>query len=192
MGKRFNSKPKVVVPRNKYVPYKGYRKARFRASFRARVGRLPGLTDKFFRLFSMFLVCLVLFTVVYDMEYEAYTKTVQSVYMISETVEDAADLAVNGLLAIGEWSTNLKESFSSKQGDQYEFHVKINGSYYRFKVLYVGKVLWSSQYEILEAYNGYESWVGMTFCIWLGWVTCPDYGMRVFKIYELPSEGVQT
>ena len=189
MGKRFNVKPKAVVPRNKFVPYKGYRKARFRASFRARVGRLPGITDKFFRLFSMFLVCLVLFTLVYDVEYDVYSKTVNSMYMITESVADAADLAVNGLMAVGEWTTNLKEASSSKKGEQYEFHVKISGSYYRFKVVYIGKVWMSSQYEILEAYNGYESWVGMTFCHWLGWVTCPDFGMRVYKIYELPSEG---
>lgn len=172
-----------------HVSATGHKKVHRRAAFRAGVARKVTFGDRFFRLFSLFLVCLVLFSAVYELDYSTYGTVTNSLYTLTETVSDAANSIVKGLLSVGEWTSNLKEASSCKQGEKYQFHVKIKGSYYRFDVVCVDKVMWSPQLEIIKAYDGYDKWVGKTFCMWMGWVTCPDYGMRAYKCYHYEEQN---
>ena len=64
----------------------GYKKAHRRAAFRAGVARKISLGDRFFRMFSFFLVCLVLFAVVVGAEYSSYQTAVKGVYHFTERV----------------------------------------------------------------------------------------------------------
>lgn len=172
-----------------HIANTGYRKQRFRASFRARAGRLPGLTDKFFRLFSMFLVCLVLFASVTNAEYSMYQEAVDGLYTFTESVSDIAQTTLRSIRAASDWVGNIKDMHELEDGEKCVLSVKIKGNFYRF--VCTAKNMKISDYAHLKiemALDGYEKWQGKKFEPFMGWLKCPDWGIRVYSCYEYEGE----
>lgn len=189
MGKRFKFTPQKpgIIPKAKPGPHgrprspkvdvqyplnvrgiaeRGHRKARFRASFRTRVGRLPGLTDKFFRLFSMFLVCLVLFAVVTNSSYSTYQGAVGALYSFTETVGGASEAALSFVGKTIDWLTDDEYEAAGSYEDTMQtatVKVKIKGTWYDF---YCKGLTWSTDilgrvdWQIITAPEKYKDWEG--------------------------------
>ena len=212
--RKFTPKSQAVVPKAKPGPWgrprsakteikhpiydlrgmseRAHAKARARARFRASVAnfRANRITygGRFLRYFSMFLVCLVLLSVVTDASYDTYQVAVNTVYETTEAVSSFVNSAVEALRSTTQFIGNIKDIRKLEHGDQVVVSVKIKGSYYRF--LCVAEYLGSDWggVAIKEAYDGYSKWVGKRFEPFLGWLKCPDFGIRVYHSNEYIGE----
>ena len=201
-SKKFSPKGTALVPKsnvntnggkvkiNYPSPKQRRRRVRFSPSVRARVGRMPRLGDKFIRLFSLFLVCLVLFSAVTNAEYSSYEKAVGGLYEFTEDVSIMANVALQSIAAINTWSDTMTEQFYIEDGASCIVSVKIKGDFYDFLCIKENLGPFNEyKYKIIEAYDGKTSWVGKYFRNRLGWMSCPDWAWRVCKISVIQSQG---
>ena len=188
-GRPRSPKVEVQYPLNlRGIAERGYRKARRRAHYRARLARLPGLSDRFFRLFSMFLVCLVLFTVVSGAGYESYQSAVHVLYETTEVVGAAGAIVARGLVEV----TGVVDGLYEKPAltGSGILKLKIKGDWLSFAV---EETSWAygftyHAYKVIETPIGYEDWKGEMITKIFSWYLCPDFATRKGEFTDY-SEG---
>lgn len=173
--KKVYKPPKVTV----YKP----EKPKIKPSFKPR-SRFPGIADKFFRYFTMFLVFLVLFAVVSGAEYDAYKTAVRGIYSATETI----GAFTSGALSVIMKGLDIYDNdYDIADGTLIDVSIKISGEWYQFvaKANYrpFGFIFSRGiRLEILEAPIEYVNWKGEYFYGFLAWLRCPDNGIRKYSM----------
>ncbi len=155
-----------------------YAARRFRASAGAFRARSMHFGDRFFRYFTMFLVCLVLFAAVTGSEYGLYKDVVNILYETTELVGGVAMVTARGLVkAVGIVDDFYETPQYTGTGT---LKLKIKGDYYSFGV---DETSWSyglsySYYTVVSCPSGYENWEGDVIVKIFKWYLCPDGATR--------------
>lgn len=171
-----------------HISATGHKKAHRRAAFRAGVARKVTLGDRFFRMFSMFLVCLVLFTVVSGAGYESYQSAVNVLYETTEVVGAAGAIVARGLVKVTGVLDDLYEKPTLTGSGILK--LKIKGDWLSFAV---EETSWAygftyHAYKVIDTPIGYEDWKDEMIVKIFSWYFCPDLATRKGEFTDY-SEG---
>ena len=137
----------------------------------------------------MFLVCLVLFATVTNSSYSSYQGAVGALYTFTESVSSIAETALSSLVSTTEWLQVSKKLGDLAEGERCIISIKIKGEFYNFVCTAHNTIHWDVFYLKIEvALDGYQGWEGKKLSNLGGWIKCPDWGIRVYKVYQYQGE----